>query len=91
MATEKTWMASDIKCRSFHFIRHQSEETQQDILTIAMEYYFIDSEGDNIGALTIGRCVRNLPVASIPDDIKQAFLKLHNYMRNEALKDQGME
>lgn len=91
LAVEKTWTAADIKCGKIILMRHVSTETGQDVLTITRPYWFLNSTGDGIGALVHQRLVREIPWDSLPEDMKQVFIKLHNWTRAQALAEQNME
>jgi len=87
---DKVWTAKDIKMGKLILSRNISVETQQDVLTIIREYRFTNDDG-NMGTLVPQRLVRELPWKNLPADMKAVFIKLHNYTRAQALKDQNME
>lgn len=90
LALAKTWTANDIKCGKIILMRHTSTETGQDVLTITRPYWFLDASGDGMGVLVSQRLVREIPWDSLPQDMKDVFIKLHNWTRAQALAEQGM-
>ncbi len=86
---ERIWTAVDIKCGKIILSPHTDTDGNI-ILTITRPYQFIDVEGNTIGSLVNQRLVRELPWASIPTDIQDVFIKLHNWTRAEALVEAGL-
>ena len=86
----KTFTAHDLRMGKLEISKGKNEEGQN-ILTLVREYRFTDSSGNNVSQLGKQGLVRDILWSDIPADIKNAFTKLHDYTRNEALKEQGME
>jgi len=88
--SNKTFTAHDLKMGKLEIGTGKNEDGQ-DILVLIREYHFVNDSGRKVGGLAKQRLVRDILWSDIPTDIKNAFTKLHNYTRSEALKEQGME
>jgi len=92
MVTEKSWLAQDIKVdNKIILIRHQSEETGQDVITIYRDYRYINGDGDVEPELITKRVAKDYVWQNLPQDMKDLLIKLDQVTRAEALKDAGME
>ena len=92
MVTEKSWLAQDIKVdNKVIIIRHQSEETGQDVITIYRDYSYVDSDAEPVPELITKRIAKDYVWENLPQDMKDLFVKLDELTRAEALKDAGME
>lgn len=92
MVTEKSWLAKDIKvANKIMIIRHKSEFTGQDVITITRNYSYVDDSGEAVPELIRKRIAKDYVWENLPQDMKDLLAKLDEITRAEALEDAGME
>ncbi len=89
---DKIWTAKDIELSNqIRLIRHESEETGQDVLTVYRDYRYVDDTGETMPELITKIVAKDYVMASLPQDMEALLVKLDTLTRAEALKNAGME
>lgn len=87
----KSWTAHDLRMDNKIQLSKGKNIEGADILTIVRMYRFIDNLGHNVHGLACQRLVRDILWDDIPGNIMDALVKIQNYTRSEALREQNME
>jgi len=87
----KQWTAQDLRMDNELRITKGKNEEGKDALMLIRGYRFVDGSENNIPGLGKQRLTREVLWSDIPTNIKSAFAALHQWTRNEALKEQEME